>query len=61
MADTIDALRIDPALVAEASALGMDVTRELEVGATRPDREEEAGKHLARGELRRHPGMEPRP
>jgi post-segregation antitoxin (ccd killing protein) len=30
MADTIDALRIDPALVAEASALGMDVTRELE-------------------------------
>ncbi len=30
MTDTIEALRIDSALVAEARALGMDLTRELE-------------------------------
>jgi post-segregation antitoxin (ccd killing protein) len=30
MAETLDALRLDPALVAEASSLGLDVTRELE-------------------------------
>lgn len=30
MSEILDAIRIDPALVAEATALGMDVTGELE-------------------------------